>query len=439
MSKRVGARLLFLVAGLLLAVPSFADSQVRIVRLSNVEGDVQIDRNTGQGFERAFLNLPVTQGVKIQTKKNGLAAVEFEDGTAVRITPGTVVEFPQLSRRDSGAKVSTMHVQEGTAFVNFIGGKDDEFIVTFGHAKASLSHAVHLRVSMGDTVAELAVFKGDVQAVGPSGSVEVGKNETATFDLADQDRYQLAKEVTSGAYDAWDKQQEQYQQTYASNSSQSSYSPYSYGMSDLNYYGSFFNYPGFGMLWQPYFVGAGWDPFMNGAWAYYPGVGYGWVSGYPWGWTPYHYGTWVFIPGYGWAWQPGGTWTGVNTAPRISHPPANFLPPEPPSNSGQRTVVVNRGPEPLQLGRSANRLEIVNNTAGLGIPPGSIKNLGALSHTVEHSGFAITRLHLPPIGGSGWGRGGYSSMGGPVGRGASAGGRPPVGHASSGTAGAHPK
>ena len=42
---------------LLLAVPSFADSQARIVRLSQVDGDVQIDRNTGKGYEKAFINL----------------------------------------------------------------------------------------------------------------------------------------------------------------------------------------------------------------------------------------------------------------------------------------------------------------------------------------------------------------------------------------------
>jgi len=38
-----------------LVLPSFADSQARIVRLSYTEGDVQIDRNAGQGYEKACL------------------------------------------------------------------------------------------------------------------------------------------------------------------------------------------------------------------------------------------------------------------------------------------------------------------------------------------------------------------------------------------------
>ena len=83
-------------------------------------------------------------------------------------------------------------------------------------------------------------------------------------------------------------------------------SPYGYGVSDLNYYGAYSNVPGYGMMWQPYFAGVGWDPFMDGAWSWYPGYGYMFASAYPWGWMPYRYGNWTFVPGIGWMWQPGG-------------------------------------------------------------------------------------------------------------------------------------
>jgi FecR protein len=428
----VSVKALLTVVCILLAVPSFAASHVRIVRLKDVQGDVQIDRNAGQGYEKAFPNLPITQGAKIKTKADGLVAVEFEDGTALRITPATVVEFQQLSLRDSGAKVSSVLVEEGTAYINYVGAKDDEFTVTFGHEKVALAHPAHLRVSMGDTNAAVAVLKGDAEITGPSGSVQVAKNQTAFFDLADKDRYKLAKNVDPGSYDIWDKQQDQYQQTYAANNSQTGYSPYSYGMSDLNYYGSFTNYPGYGTLWQPYFVGAGWDPFMSGAWAYYPGSGYSWVSGYPWGWTPYHTGSWAFVPGYGWGWQPGGSWTGLNTTPRYSNAPANFQAPQVPSQTAQRTVLVSRGPEPVQLGKSSSHLQIVNNSAGLGIPPGSIKNLSALSNTVQRTGFTTTKLHLAPIGVQGW-NSGFSPMSAPMRSMAGTGST--SGHASSGHVG----
>ncbi|HYX69130.1 MAG TPA: hypothetical protein VE825_08350, partial [Terriglobales bacterium] len=68
-NRRVGHALLFLAAcaGILLASApaALADSEVRIVRLSYVSGDVQMDRATGQGFESAVMNMPVTRGSRI--------------------------------------------------------------------------------------------------------------------------------------------------------------------------------------------------------------------------------------------------------------------------------------------------------------------------------------------------------------------------------------
>jgi len=415
----------------LLVIPCLADSQARVVRLSDVQGDVQIDRNTGQGFEKAFLNLPLTQGVKLRTQEDGQAALEFEDGSTVRLAPKTTIELRQLLLRDSGAKMSAVHVQEGTAYLNFFGAKDDVLELTFARQKLILTQPAHLRIFVGDVDAAVAVFKGEVGITGPAGTVEVTKDRTASFDLIDDD-YDLAEGIDEYPYDSWDKQQTRYQQQY-SNNSYSKYSPYAYGTSDLNYYGSFFDLPGYGMLWQPYFIGAGWDPFMNGAWAFYPGFGYGWVSGYPWGWTPYHYGSWIFIPLYGWVWQPGGTWMGWNTIPVILNPPLGFVPPRTPTLPGRRIFPVNHGPVPIQHG---SRIEIASNSAGLGIPLGGIGNLGQLSQRVELKGFVTARVHTGSIGGSGWWHSGtapISHAGASIASGASsASGHSSGGHSSGG-------
>jgi hypothetical protein len=441
--SRLSVRLLLTavaVSSLLLSVasltaPAFADSQARVVRLSEVQGEVQVDRNTGRGFEKAFLNLPITQGLKLQTKHDGRAEVEFEDGSTLRVTPDTLIGFPQLSLHDSGAKASAVHLQEGTAYVKFAGAKGDEFTLTFAHQKLSLAHSAHLRIEMADTTATLAVFSGDVQAEGESGTVAVSKNHTASFDLTHGDRYTLAKNLEPDPFDAWDKQQDQYHQQYANNSYRS-YSPYAYGTSDLNYYGNFSDVPGYGTVWQPYFAGAGWDPFMNGAWAFAPGFGYGWISAYPWGWTPYHYGAWIYLPSNGWAWQPGGSWAGWST-PRIVHPPSNFVLPQPPSSTGQGMTVVNRGPALVQLGRSSKRLEISRNSAGLGIPRGGIKNLNQLSSSVQQQGFATAKVHTVPLETNSWRGGNYaptSQMGASHGSGTSSAS---AGHSSSGHSSAH--
>ena len=174
---------------------------------------------------------------------------------------------------------------------------------------------------MKDANATVAVFKGDVEVASASGRVKVEKKHSATFALAGTGNYTLANNLEPDPYDEWDKQLDKYHQQY---SVSNSFSPYGYGASDLSYYGSFYNIPGYGMMWQPYLVGAGWDPFMNGAWMWYPGAGYAWVSAYPWGWTPYRYGSWTYLNAYGWFWQPGSTWAGWNTGPRIVNAPQTF-------------------------------------------------------------------------------------------------------------------
>ena len=375
---------------LLLSLPALADSHVRIVRLSYIEGGVQIDRNTGQ-YDKAILNLPITEGFKLRTDADGRAEVELEDGSTLRMASSTTVQFPSLSLRDSGAKVSVADIQGGTVYVNFAGKKRSDLTLQFGRQKVGLSRAARLRIDATDLNTSLSVFKGDIAVESPSGALQLKKNETATFDPTEAQPV-LAKEIAPEPLDSWDKQQSLYHERYASNS-YGNYSPYAYGTSDLSYYGTFFSAPGYGMVWQPYLIGAGWDPFMDGAWAFSPGSGYGWVSAYPWGWTPYHYGGWVFLPGYGWAWQPGGVWSPFNSQPTILRAPTGFKPPRPPTAiapKGTTIVTVNRFPGDLES-KSGNRLEIRNNSAGLGVPRGQVSNLAKVSHQVAQRGSVSVR------------------------------------------------
>lgn len=380
----------------LLSLPVFAESHVRIVRLSYIEGGVTIDRNTGQ-FEKAIVNLPITEGAKLRTASDGRAEVEFEDGSTMRLAPNTNVQFTKLSLQDSGGKLSTADVQNGTVYVDFAAAKHDQLTLLFGNSKTTLTQSAHLRVDAAEQGTSVAVFKGDVQVEGPSGSVQVKKNQTVSFDTSENAKAVLAKNIEPEPLDSWDKKQSEYHQVYASNS-YTNYSPYAYGTSDLSYYGTFFSAPGYGMMWQPYFIGAGWDPFMDGAWAFSPGFGYGWVSSYPWGWVPYHYGTWVFLPGYGWAWQPGGMWMPYYSQPMLLNTPNGFKRPQPPAAApvrGTTILAVNRGPVNTFANKSGSKIMIRNNSAGLGVPRG-LSNIAKVSQQVQTKGMVTQRVPSQP-------------------------------------------
>ena len=347
MSRRTVSCALLLVVMVLGALPALADSTARIVRLSYVDGDVQIDRVTGHGAERAVLNMPVIQGMQLSTSGSATAEVEFEDGSTLRLVPDSTVEFRKLSLRSSGERVSSIELTQGTAYLEAT-TKKDACSITAGGQEITLAHGAHLRVNRSASNLALAVFKGEAEVQNPNGSVRVKKDETLNLDLNDPTQYQLVKGIDPNSYDNWNQQRDKYRQTYASNHHDGYNSLYSYGWSDLNYFGGFYPYGSYGMLWRPFGVGMGWDPFADGAWMYYPGYGYMWVSGYPWGWMPYRYGSWMFVPGYGWGWSPATAWNTWYATPVIYGAPAGYLPPAPPTKIGPgsppATVVVGRGP-----------------------------------------------------------------------------------------------
>ncbi|SPF44601.1 conserved exported hypothetical protein [Candidatus Sulfotelmatobacter kueseliae] len=408
----------------LLALPAVADSQARIVRLSDVQGTVQIDKNTGLGFENAFLNLPITQGTELKTLGNGRAEVEFEDGSTLRLAPHSNVQFSTLGLSDAGKHLSVINLVEGMAYVDWLGKSGDEFSLNFSREKISLDHAAHFRVDTSTEVANLAVFKGDVEVEGPAGKIMVSKNKTATFDAANDDKSTLANNIEETPLDSWDKEAVAYHDQYAKNNS----SPYGYGAADMGYYGAYSNVPGYGMMWQPYFTGVGWDPFMDGAWSWYPGYGYMFASAYPWGWMPYQYGNWMFVPGFGWMWQPGGwgNWLGV---PRYTGPTTIHVHPLVAPTGTVKTVAVGRGGAVSPV--ASSHLLVRTGSAGMGIPRGSVSNLRHLNSQVAKNGFAP--VHPGPQFGATSGR--SSGFGAPHGTtaGSSMGHAPgSVGHATGG-------
>jgi hypothetical protein len=317
----------------------FAQSHARIVRLSDIEGTVRIDRNAGEGFERAIMNMPVTEGMKVETGPSGRAEIEFENGSVLRLADESSVEFKNLTLAESGTRDTEVQVREGLVYVNYKHKDGGDFRLEFGNDAVTLDHDVHFRLRMVNGGGDIAIFKGELQLPEGSETARLKKDETFNFNFNNSTQNLLAKGVSDLDSDRWDSERDAYDTQYAANYNKSQY-PYQYGYSDLNYYGSFFNAPGYGSLWRPFGVGSLWDPFGDGAWAYYPGFGYTWVSGYPWGWTPYRYGSWVYLPTNGWAWQPGG-WGGWNSYPVVVNAPGTWRRPMPPPRGPvTRTVIV---------------------------------------------------------------------------------------------------
>ena len=424
------------IAGGLLTTPASADSKIRIVRLSEVQGSVQISHAGSESMGRAFINLPVVEGTRVKTGADGRAEVEFEDGSTLRLAPGTELKFTHLSLADDGSKMNTAQLVSGTVYANVHANKardkkGDEFTLNFARESVTVPDAAHFRLGLqGNSKATLAVFKGRCSATLPSEKFEVSdkhgatirfandvptKNELAassnstsdpsTFDTAEaqakvssdaKDTFVIAKNYEAQPSDAWDRQQNEFHDRNMSTATTASVaSPYAYGMSDLNYYGNFLNVPGYGNVWQPYFTGANWSPFMDGAWAFAPGAGYTWVSGYQWGWMPYHYGTWAFASPYGWFWQPG-LWNSYAAMPQVVHAPASTKIPTAPT-TGHQTAMVGRGLSSNPGEGTLKVLTITPGSAGFGVPRGSIEHLNHIARKMDKNLRPVTVATAPPI------------------------------------------
>jgi hypothetical protein len=85
-------------------------------------------------------------------------------------------------------------------------------------------------------------------------------------------------------------------------------SPEMIGAADLDDYGDWQqpnqDNQGYGAVWYPRDVPAGWTPYSNGHWAWVAPWGWTWVEAEPWGFAPFHYGRWANFGGR-WGWVPG--------------------------------------------------------------------------------------------------------------------------------------
>src|SRR5262245_39627197 len=205
------------------------DSHARIVRISYVDGEVRIDH--GSGYESASMNVPVTEHNWLQTRSDGWAEVQLEDGGLIRLAPDTIIAFTELSRFASGGTVTTIDLDQGEAIFK-VGKRDDsEFQVTVKKKTIVLAHSGSFRgTSTNAEPLEVVVWKGEVTVrdSDSGGQVSVKKSETFVLDAMDLARYALDQGAESDELDQWSKQRDDYLSTYASSGGHFQ-SPYQYG------------------------------------------------------------------------------------------------------------------------------------------------------------------------------------------------------------------
>jgi hypothetical protein len=96
-------------------------SQVRAVRISDVEGQVQILQGDQVAFDQAQPNMPAVEGMRFVAGDNGRLEIEFEDGSVARLTPDSSIRLTQLRRNADGSTVTQIDALTGLSYYELNG------------------------------------------------------------------------------------------------------------------------------------------------------------------------------------------------------------------------------------------------------------------------------------------------------------------------------
>lgn len=276
---------------------------VRIVRLSFVQGEVAVRHAGETDWSAGAVNTPLQEGFSVATSADSFAEIEFENGSTARLGQGSEIDFTELALTQQGDRINKLTLSKGYATFHFTPEHHDQYEVDASGVTITVHGKAEFRTNFNNDSLRVEVFEGEVQAEHDGKTEDVGKNRVLTYDP----NTVVAFNVTNGFQkDEWDKwtQARDKQAVLATDDASLSLNHPLYGWADLDTYGAWSFFPGYGYGWAPY-EPAGWSPYSAGMWGYYPNWGFTWISAEPWGWLPFHNGFWNYDASMGWFWMPG--------------------------------------------------------------------------------------------------------------------------------------
>lgn len=283
---------------LLLLIPSSVfSSGPGTLRVSLVQGDVQVKTENASEGMSLLLNMPLMEGDELQVPGSGRMEVQMSDGSFFRLD-----ENSTLLVQSTGDDTFRFSLVAGHAYINFKGARESMIRIETPFSFVRASERSKFRVDVPDArTLEVAVLEGVVFTAGRGEMIEVHANETLSLG---KDYYaDLSPLRPSDEWERWNRDRDRRfeEHVYSSRYLPEELRTYSY---DFDEYGEWVYVRKHGYVWRPSIVvSTGWSPYRIGRWRWFHDD-YIWVSYEPWGWAPYHYGRWAFTVSLGWFWVP---------------------------------------------------------------------------------------------------------------------------------------
>ena len=391
----------------------------RAVRLSSVDGQVQLSQGSQVLAQQALANAPLFEGTQITTGDDGRAEVQFEDGSVVRVSPNSVLTLSVLRQQGQATQTEVL-LNSGLGYFEIQGDSgSNRFKVRFSDDAVSASGFTVMRVNLDNPPGELAVFSGNAHLDGGNAlALDLRGGESVKLNADQPGNYLLAESIEPDSWDAWNSDRDQAltaqeaDRTTATANVPDANNP---AWSDLDSNGNWYNVPGQGYVWSPYEASnTGWEPYGCGNWMWTPLYGYVWVSCEPWGFMPYASGLWSYYDGFGWGWAPGGgEWWGGGGGwgYNIGHTPFRYTPPGRPRGGPVGPAIRSGGryqPFPVV---SVNRFRNLGDQNPIRPRNAPVTIAGTTVQPLRPVAPRAVYNHQAPVGGSATYRGGVSYPG----------------------------
>ena len=289
-----------ILAGLLLASMLAIGSPGRandlgLIRLSLMEGDVQVLIQDTTDWTPATINLPLNEQDRLWVPEEGRAELQFQGGVLVRAGDGSGVDI-LTATRDS----AQLYLDQGHVYLNNRkGGISTVQVDTPRASVRSYDNSIMMVDVTEEGTNEISVLKGAVFVESRAGATQVTAGNTLTI------RGETDAEISPiDAPDEWEQWNVDRDRTVLAWNESSRYLPeelHEY-TADFDQNGRWDYVPDYGYAWFPTVVAVDWAPYSYGSWLWIRG-NYVWVDYHPWGWAPSHYGRWIFASS-GWCWVP---------------------------------------------------------------------------------------------------------------------------------------
>ena len=266
----------------------------RVGRLAFTEGPVSVYQDPELGWDKAYVNTPITSENSVWTDRGARAEMRV-GGIAARLDGETQLDISRLDENDFDGGIPRGAVNLRVRYKE----RDDHITFNTPHALFVIETDGRYRLDVDEDrdQSRFTVLGGYAFMESSSGRIPIEPGRMVVVSGGGQYAFERARE---DAFDKWAFARDQQWQ----DSTARRYVPSDMtGYEELDRYGQWSQDADYGAVWYPR-VSTGWAPYRYGHWSYVRPWGYTWIDDQPWGYAPSHYGRWVEVNNR-WGWIPG--------------------------------------------------------------------------------------------------------------------------------------